>query len=151
MRFPHTLILLCVLSLVFAPLLQAGEREKAILPRDWRPDLLAASEWLESDLAETRAQQGMNRLTRCLADLKDAELLAIYVRLYETLTPPEQQSLLEEQTKWLSKRRKAAEDGIESEGGSLAPTEANMAEMEFTKKRIAELSKRLAGKPDKQP
>ena len=89
----------------------------------------------------------MNRLSRCLADLKDAELLTIYVRLYETLTPLEQQSLLQEQTKWLNKRRKAAEDRIESEGGSLAPTEANMAEIEFTKKRIAELKKRLAEKP----
>ena len=91
----------------------------------------------------------MNQLSRCLADLKDAELLTIYVRLYETLTPPEQRSLLQEQTKWLSKRRKAAENGIESEGGSLAPTEANMAEMKFTQKRIAELNKRLAGKPVK--
>ena len=149
MRFSHCLILFCVLSLVFAPLLQAGEREKAILPRDWRPDLSTASEWLERDLKETEAQQGMNQLSRCLADLKDAELLTIYVRLYETLTPPEQQSLLQEQTTWLGKRRKAAENGIESEGGSLAPTEANMAEMKFTQKRIAELNKRLAGKPVK--
>jgi uncharacterized protein YecT (DUF1311 family) len=149
MRFPRCLVLFCVLSLVFAPLLEAGEREKAILPRDWRPDLSSASAWLESDLAETQAQQGMNQLSRCLADLKDAELLTIYVRLYESLIPPEQKSLVREQTEWLSKRRKAAENGIESEGGSLAPMEANMAEMKFTQKRIAELNKRLASRPVK--
>ena len=63
---------LCVLFVVLVPLLQAGEREKAILPRDWRPDLSSAGEWLEQDLKETQAQQGMNQLTRCLADLKDA-------------------------------------------------------------------------------
>jgi uncharacterized protein YecT (DUF1311 family) len=146
--FRRFFFLFCLLQLVLAPCVRAGERAGAILPRDWRPDLSSAGEWLERDLKETEAQQGMNQLSRCLADLKDAELLTIYVRLYETLTPPEQQSLLQEQTKWLSKRRKAAENGVESKGGSLAPTEANMAEMEFTQKRIAELNKRLAGKQD---
>ena len=131
-------------------MLQAGEREKAILPREWRPDLSSAGEWLEQDLKETQAQQGMNRLTRCLADLKDAELLTIYVRLYETLNSQEQRALLQDQTRWLKKRSKAAEDAIESEGGSLAPTEANSAEAKFTEKRIAELKKRLAAKQGNQ-
>jgi uncharacterized protein YecT (DUF1311 family) len=151
LMFRRFFFLLCLLQLLLAPCVQAGERGGAILPRDWRPDLSSASEWLERVLKETEAQQGMNQLSRCLADLKDAELLTIYVRLYQTLTPPEQQSLLQEQTKWLSKRRKAAEDGIESGGGSLAPTEANMAEMKFTQMRIAELTKRLSGTPLKQP
>ena len=66
--------------------------------------------------------------------------------LYETLNPQEQQTLLQEQTKWLKKRSKAAENAIESEGGSLAPTEANLAEAKFTEKRIAELKKRRAAK-----
>jgi uncharacterized protein YecT (DUF1311 family) len=137
-------VLFCLFSLVVAPLVEGGEREKVILPRGWRPDLSAAGEWLEKDLAETQAQQGMNQLTRCLADLKDAELLTIYVCLYETLKPREQQALLQEQTKWLSNRSKAAENAVESKGGSLAPTEANLAELKFTEKRIAELKKRLA-------
>ena len=110
-----------------------------------------ASEWLEKDLADTQAQQGMNQLTRCLADLKDAELLAVYVCLYETLNPREQQTLLQEQTKWLSKRTKVAENAIESEGGSLAAYEANAAEMKFTESRIAELTKRRAVSSAKQP
>jgi uncharacterized protein YecT (DUF1311 family) len=145
------LLRFCVLSIALAPLLQAGEREKTILPRDWRPDLSAAREWLEKDLVEMQAQQGMNHLTRCLADLKDAELLTIYVCLYETLDPQGQQALLDEQTKWLKKRSKAAEDAIESEGGSLAPTESNIAETKFTEKRIAELKKRLSGLSVRQP
>ncbi|HEX4667906.1 MAG TPA: lysozyme inhibitor LprI family protein [Chthoniobacterales bacterium] len=127
-------------------MLRAGEGEKAILPREWRPDLSSACEWLEQDLKEIQAQQGMNQLTRCLADLKDAELLAIYVSLYETLSPQEQRALLQEQTKWLKKRSKTAEEAIESEGGSLAATESNLAEAKFTGERMAELKKRLAAK-----
>ena len=150
MLFQRYLVSFCFLTLVIAPLLQAGEREKVILPREWRPDVSAASEWLEKDLADTQAQQGMNQLTRCLADLKDAELLAVYVSLYETLNPREQQTLLQEQTKWLSKRTKAAENAIESEGGSLAAYEANAAEMKFTESRIAELTKRRAVSSAKQ-
>ena len=151
MRCQRCLFLFCVLSTLSPSLLQAGEREKAILPREWRPDLSAATELLEKDLADTQAQQGMNQLSRCLADLKDAELLTIYVCLYETLPPAEQRSLLQEQTTWLGRRRQAAEKGIESAGGSLAPTEANLAEMEFTKKRIVALKKRLAVAAAKQP
>lgn len=86
----------------------------------------------------------MNQLSRCLADLKDAQLFAIYVRLFETLGEAHRQSLIEEQKKWLGARRKAAENGVESEGGSLAPFEANSAEMKFTERRIGELTKRLS-------
>jgi uncharacterized protein YecT (DUF1311 family) len=92
----------------------------------------------------------MNRLSRCLADLKDAELFSIYVLLFETLGEPERQSLIQEQKKWLVARRKASESGVESEGGSLAPYEANAAEMRFTERRIAELTKRLPALAVKQ-
>ena len=106
--------------------------------------MTAASEWLEKDLTEMQAQQGMNQLSRCLADLRDAELFAIYVRLFERLSGPERRLLLQEQEAWLVARRKAAENAVESEGGSLAPYEANSAEMKFTERRIAELTKRLS-------
>jgi hypothetical protein len=79
--FQRYLPLLCLIQIVFMPRLQAGERKGTILPHEWRPDLAAAREWLENDLTETQAQQGMNRLSRCLADLKDADLFAVYVRL----------------------------------------------------------------------
>jgi uncharacterized protein YecT (DUF1311 family) len=137
-------LLLCILPVVFPPSAQSGEREGTILPREWRPDGTAASEWLGKDLTEMQAQQGMNQLSRCLADLRDAELFAIYVRLFERLSEPERRLLLREQEAWLVARRKAAENAVESEGGSLAPYEANSAEMKFTERRIAELTKRLA-------
>jgi uncharacterized protein YecT (DUF1311 family) len=148
--FRRFLFLLCMLQLGFTPFVRAGEREATIVPREWRPDFTAASEWLEKDLIETEAQQGMNQLSRCLADLKDAELFTLYVRLYETLGQAQRQSLIEEQKKWLSARRKAAGNAVESEGGSLAPYEANAAEMKFTERRIAELTKRLPAAAVKQ-
>ena len=46
---------------------------------------------------------------------------------------------------------KAAENGVESEGGSLAPSEANNAEVTFTEKRLAELRARLKDLPAKEP
>ena len=100
-------------------MLQAGERKKAILPREWRPDLSSAGEWLEQDLKETQAQQGMNRLTRCLADLKDAELLTIYVCLYETLNSQEQRALLQDQNSLAEKAQQSGR-GRDRVGGRIA-------------------------------
>jgi uncharacterized protein YecT (DUF1311 family) len=144
-------LLLCLFPVVFPPSAQSGEREGTILPREWRPDITEASEWLDRDLAEMEAQQGMNRLSRCVADLKDAELFVIYVRLFELLNEPEQHSLTREQKQWLVARKKAAENAIESEGGSLASYEANSAETKFTERRIAELTKRLSAIAAKKP
>ena len=140
---PHWL-LLCILPILIPPSAQSGEREGTILPREWRPDITEASEWLHRDLTEMEAQQGMNRLSRCLADLKDAELFVIYVRLFEILSETERQSLIREQKQWLVAREGAAENAVESEGGSLAPYEANSADAKFTERRIAELKKRLS-------
>ena len=92
----------------------------------------------------------MNRLSREVADMTDAQLFIAYVRLYEKLGPKERAALLAEQTKWLKARVKAAEDGVESEGGSLAPLEANNAEVTFTEKRLAELRARLKDLPAKE-
>ena len=85
----------------------------------------------------------MNLRSREIADMTDAQLFIAYVRLYEKLPPKERTALVAEQAKWLKARVKAAAAGIESEGGSLAPLEANNAELTFTEKRLAELRTRL--------
>ena len=85
----------------------------------------------------------MNSISRQIADMTDAQLFIAYVRLYEKLTPKERRKLMEEQARWLEERPKAAEKGVESEGGSLAPLEANNAEVTYTEKRLAELRARL--------
>ena len=111
------------------------------LPKGWSPSLESAREWLEAGLPDA-PQQGMNRITSALGAIADAELAIVYLRFYANLIPAEQKKLQAEQQRWLKLRDKAAGEAVESHGGSLAPTEANLGYTEFTKKRIAELQKR---------
>ncbi len=80
--------------------------------------------------------------------MTDAQLFVAYIRLYEKLSAKERAKLVEEQAQWLKKRPKAAEAAVESKGGSLAPLEANNAELTYTERRLVELRARLkaAGK-----
>jgi uncharacterized protein YecT (DUF1311 family) len=94
-------------------------------------------------LKDANSQTAMNLLSRQIADMTDAQLFIAYVRLYEKLPAKERAALVAEQSNWLKARVKAAKAGVESEGGSLAPLEANNAEVTFTEKRLAELRARL--------
>ena len=114
-----------------------------IIPEGWLPALAPSIEAALEQLKEATAQTEMNRLSRHVADMTDAQLFIAYVRLYEKLPPKERTALAAEQAKWLKARVKAAEAGVESKGGSLAPLEANNAEVTFTEKRLAELRARL--------
>ena len=114
-----------------------------IVPADWLPALAPSIKNALGDLRDANSQAEMNRLSRQIADMTDAQLFIAYVRLYEALPQKERAALYAEQTKWLKARSKAAADGVESEGGSLAPLEANNAELTFTEKRLKELRARL--------
>jgi uncharacterized protein YecT (DUF1311 family) len=140
----HKHLLFGILTLSAVSFANGDDRQLPITPKQWRPDAATAIEWLEQDLQETKAQQGMNKLSRCIADLKDAQLFGVYIRLAEYLSAADRQKLRQEQENWLLAREKYTEEHIESHGGSLAPLEANKAEIKFTEKRIVELTKRLA-------
>ena len=122
-----------------------------IIPEGWLPALAPSIEATLEQLKETNAQQHMNLLSRQIADMTDAQLFIAYVRLYEKLPPKERAALVAEQAKWLKARPKAAAAGIESHGGSLAPLEANNAEVTYTEKRLAELRARLKAAGKKEP
>ena len=126
----------------------AQTKPAAIIPEGWLPALAPSIQATLDELKEANAQMEMNLLSRQIADMTDAQLFIAYVRLYEKLGQKERSALVAEQAKWLKARTKAAAAGIESEGGSLAPLEANNAELTFTEKRLAELRARLkaAGK-----
>jgi uncharacterized protein YecT (DUF1311 family) len=121
-----------------------------IIPAKWQPELSQAIDWSTANLKEAMAQMQMNSLSRQIADMKDAQLFVLYVRLYERLGAKEREQLLAGQTKWLKARIKAARDAVESEGGSLAAFESNNAESEFTDRRIKELNARLANTKKKR-
>ena len=120
---------LCATSGAFA------QTKAKILPAEWVPALAPSIKSALEDLKEANSQMEMNLLSRQIADMTDAQLFIAYVRLYERLSQKERETLFAEQAKWLKARVKAAEDGIESQGGSLAPLEANNAELTFTEKR----------------
>lgn len=128
----------------------SAQTKSKIIPVDWLPALSPSIKTSLDNLREATSQAEMNRLSREVADITDAQLFIAYVRLYERLSPKEREKLLEEQSAWLKKRPGAAKKGVESEGGSLAPLEANNAELTYTEKRLAELRARLKAAPAKK-
>lgn len=148
----RNLLVLGVIICCFAASARAAEPKSSskIVPEDWVPALTPSIKSALEQLKDANSQAEMNSLSRQVADMTDAQLFIAYVRLYEKLSAKERDKLVEEQAAWLKKRPKAADAGVESKGGSLAPLEANNAEVTYTEHRLAELRGRLktAGKKD---
>jgi uncharacterized protein YecT (DUF1311 family) len=132
--------LFCAL-IVSSPLLHAGD---SILPKGWDPSSADAVEYLQQELQNETAQQGINRLTGHIASVLDAQLLVAYVRLYDRLDEKGKSALKAEQSEWLAKRRAVARTAAKTdEGGSASPMDANVAFADFTTKRIKALEARV--------
>ncbi len=125
------------------PLPLGAQTRTKIIPEDWLPALAPTIETALQDLKDANSQAEMNQISRHVADVTDAQLFIAYIRLYEKLGAKERVKLVDEQTQWLKKRPKVAKAGIESEGGSLAPLEANNAELTYTERRLKELRARF--------
>lgn len=130
-----------------APSFFAAETSAPIVPEDWLPALSPSINSALTQLKKAETQTEMNTRSREVADMTDAQLFIAYVRLYERLGAGERRKLRDEQTRWLKQRAKAARESVESRGGSLAPLEANNAELTLTEKRLAELRARLKAAP----
>lgn len=128
----------------------AQTKATKILPPDWVPVLSPSITAALQHLKKADSQAEMNSISRQVADMTDAQLFVSYFRLYDRLSAKERATLVLEQTKWLKARSKAGSTGVESKGGSLAPLEANNAEVTFTEKRLAELRARLKAAQKKQ-
>ena len=145
---PNRLAIALLCSLLAAQPLAAQTKAK-IIPADWLPALAPSIRSALDQLKNANTQGEMNSLSRQIAEMTDAQLFVAYVRLYEKLGAKERAALVAEQTKWLKARVKAAKAGVESEGGSLAPLEANNAEVTLTEKRLQELRARLRASTSK--
>ena len=143
MRFRVFAVAISGVGLMLASSASAQTKSSNIIPADWIPALAPSIKSALGNLREANSQTEMNLLSRQVADMTDAQLFIAYVRLYERLPQKQRDALVAEQAKWLKARAKAAQDGVESDGGSLAPLEANNAELTFTEKRLAELRGRL--------
>jgi len=120
-----------------------AETKTEVLPDDWIPPLAPSITAALGNLKSADSQAEMNQLSRQIADMTDAQLFIAYVRLYDRLSTKQRAALVTEQAKWLKARSTAARAGVESTGGSLAPLEANNAEVTYTEKRLKELRARL--------
>ncbi|MDQ3625971.1 MAG: lysozyme inhibitor LprI family protein [Verrucomicrobiota bacterium] len=132
-----------VVSALLMGSIPAAEPTTKIIPTDWLPALAPSISATLEQLKEANTQGAMNTLSKQVAEMTDAQVFIAYVRLYEQLSTKERQALFAEQAKWLKAREKAAKDGVESTGGSLAPLELNSAAVTFSEKRLAELRARL--------
>jgi len=144
----YWLKLLILASIVFSCSLKQEETKAPVLviPSDWKPSL----EQVQDDLKEAldrnpnKSQQVLNRAAQNMADLADARLFIVYVRLMETLDSAARVKLFNEQKDWLVHRADAAQAGVTSKGGSLGPLEYNGVYRKITEERLVELEKRLA-------
>ncbi len=149
-------------------------RAQGIASREWQPSLRQTRDLLEAELKEAKGRKERSSLTRRLADIADAELFIVYLRLYGGLNPAEREALEQEQRQWLNARKKLAEDTAvyvklfgpfdpgerealahakdraTSGDGSMAPAGANYVECSFTDKRTKELEQRLKKVEGKQ-
>ncbi len=140
MRLPALTLTLVTFMILLSP--ARAQTKTTVVPDDWLPALHPSIENALEQLKEASSQAEMNRLSRQIAEMRDAQLYIAYVRLYQRLGSKDRAALVLEQTKWLKAREKAAKEGVESEGGSLAVLEANNAEVTFTEKRLKELRAR---------
>lgn len=116
--------------------------QTTVTPSGWYPALSPSIRYALEQLQVANSTAEMNKLSRQVADMTDAQLYIAYVRLYERLGSKQRAALRTEQTKWLKEREKAA-SGKKADEGSLAPIEANNAELTYTEKRLRELRDRL--------
>ncbi len=116
--------------------------EPDVIPPEWLPALHPSIENALKQMKEATSQSEINRLSREVAEMRDAQLYIAYVRLYQRLGPKARATLVTEQAKWLKARAKAAKEAVESKGSSLAVLEANDAEVTLTEDRLNELRRR---------
>ena len=139
-----TVVLITLLSFVFSA--DVGANDK-LIPSDWQPSLSELEAKCESELEPKQghapSQRELNDISSRLADVYDAELFITYVRLLNTLDAKAQRELFREQKQWLRDRATEAAAQVQSKGGSLAALEYSGAFSDFTKKRIAELRRRM--------
>ncbi len=138
-----------LIALAAARLLAADDN---VLPRGWAPSVTDAVDYLSDELKQEKSQMGMNILSGHIASLLDAELLVVYVRLFDQLDPKSRAALRQEQAQWMSQREKIARTaGKKEQGGSAAAMESNTAFADVTLKRIHALGDRLKQSAGKTP
>jgi uncharacterized protein YecT (DUF1311 family) len=88
-------------------------------------------------------QKFLSDTSQNLADIRDAQLFIVYVRLMQLLDAKQRTDLFKEQQRWLEKREQVAKSAVISKGGSLALLESNSVFRKMTEERLSEVVNRL--------
>jgi uncharacterized protein YecT (DUF1311 family) len=128
--------------LFFAAHVAPASAQPPVVPRKW----LTADQLQQ---VETRLQKdldtGVDMVGTAwgMAVIKDAELLIVYISLYEKLSEPQRSALLKEQEAWLERRQRAVSKGDDGKNGSVGRVMTASEFQDWTEKRTAELKDRL--------
>ena len=115
---------------------------------DWQPNIDQPIRQLEETLSKRDQQQPMNFTISNVAFLYDTKLYILFNDFIGQLPKSQRASELEEQRKWLNQRKKLIAAGYaEYEGGTLAAYNAGHISIDASKKRIAEIEKKMKGLP----
>jgi uncharacterized protein YecT (DUF1311 family) len=121
-----------------------------LIPKTWSPSLTQAREFVAgTNIKPSMANQRfLSDTSQTLADISDAQLFIVYVRLMQTLSENDRSRLFDEQQRWLETREHRARAAVVSEGGSLAPLEYNGVFRKMTEARLSELLKQFNRAPN---
>ena len=123
--------------------------QSSLLP-EWELEIDQPIRQLEEILAELEQQQPKNYTVSNVAFLYDAKLYILFHDFIASLSESARASQITEQRKWLTTRKAQIHESYsEYEGGTLASYSAGRASIDATKKRIAEIEKRMKELPTK--
>jgi uncharacterized protein YecT (DUF1311 family) len=118
-----------------------AEATLQIVHDDWTPDLSCAADLLYEGLKNAETQGDMNYTAAAVSEVLDAQLLVTYTQLFQALSPSGRLDLYNEQGKWRQKRFRYASKRTHL--GSMAALDFAEARSTFTRRRIAELERRI--------
>lgn len=120
----------------------AAEPAVPIVPEGWvkADDLDRVYETLQKQL-----DTGVDMIGTAweMAAVRDAQLLAVYIAVYEKLPNARRETLRKEQAAWLKKRAKAVSSADDGKSGQIGRIEAASEFQSVTEQRTLELQKRL--------
>lgn len=131
-------------SFIVALLMVAGcsakVAERSVAELEWRPDIDQPIGQLQAMLDATEQQQPRNYTSSNLAFALDAKLYILFHRYLETLDADARHDAIGEQGRWLDQRKSVTSAAYSKyQGGTLASYAGNMAFIDATVRRIAEV------------
>lgn len=114
---------------------------------EWKTNLDQPIGQLETTLATLDRQQSMNYTVSNIAFLYDAKLRILFDDFLASLPPSERNAQIAQQREWLKQRKVQILRIYTKAGGSMAAYEAGQAFINTTKKRIADIERKMGKEP----